>query len=268
MGLGLLCGPTPPITQHATHVRAHVSSHVSGPAPGEHRLGLTYVSAGLTFSTHVFVRMPVTHVRSIGLRVPLTFPPRSRSKTDSLRPRPSPPAGGLDPAGSERDRPDRAPGRPARAFGRHGTQPPAIHAQTACPDVAVRAAPGLAMAVRTEGGSSPEPAAGDSPVRNERLPRLGAVRRIAEPVAHLALADRIADDVRTSPGVAAVEPTRTRQPARAAELVPWDDPAYWEPLSDAAIELAARAFRRRLAAERAGPSPLRRSPAGPSSRPA
>ncbi len=59
-------------------------------------------------------------------------------------------------------------------------------------------------------------------------------------------------------------------PAEEGRATPtlWDDPDYWEPLSDAAVELAARAFQARLAGERAGPSPLRRSRAVPSSRPA
>lgn len=88
----------------------------------------------------------------------------------------------------------------------------------------------------------------------------GPVKRISQDVGHSA-------KWQTSSTGTAVPPPTDENDA-AGRVLPWDDPDYWAPVSDAAIDLAARTFRRHLAEEPVAPSPRHRWRNGPFARPA
>lgn len=138
--------------------------------------------------------------------------------------------------------------------------------------------------LRNIGAASP----GESLSDAGGLPRQGLAGEDREAVAHLPVRDRISRGVRTAVDVGSPRAARASGMAAgsrrarssagvidattlsdaAPDVLPWDDPAYWEPVSDAAIEVAARAFRRHLAAEQAEPSPRPRSRTDRVARPA
>lgn len=65
----------------------------------------------------------------------------------------------------------------------------------------------------------------------------------AVPPDHAALDPPDVIDLREAAG------TGTQEAVAADELLPWDDPAYWPPVPDEIIELAAAAFRKYLKTE-------------------